>query len=200
MRGRRQAYPNSGRGSNRFPECVDKARRRLGECRFSPQGGASPKLLNPSWGQPVTKFGYKPVSTIANRMTPTDHGYVHRLGQSQDCELRGLGARGRTRQLNGNTERMGALGASIFPLNTGVPGVSRGAKFGRLHDAEILRYSSICFRTGSKENSPSGLWRTPGTRVGLTPSGVQIPHSPRLAPVFGPGPFCVSGLRRCEPG
>jgi hypothetical protein len=42
------------------------------------------------------------------------------------------------------------------------------------------------------ENSPSGLWRTPGTRVGLTPSGVQIPHSPHSlrgqnASVFGPG-------------
>lgn len=28
------------------------------------------------------------------------------------------------------------------------------------------------------EDSPSGLWRTPGTRVGFTPSGVQIPHPP----------------------
>lgn len=31
----------------------------------------------------------------------------------------------------------------------------------------------------SAEDSPSGLWRTPGTRVGLTPSGVQIPYPPR---------------------
>ena len=28
------------------------------------------------------------------------------------------------------------------------------------------------------EDSPSGLWRTPGTRVGFTPSGVQIPYPP----------------------
>ncbi len=35
----------------------------------------------------------------------------------------------------------------------------------------------------SAEDSPSGLWRTPGTRVGLTPSGVQIPYPPRMAPV-----------------
>ena len=28
------------------------------------------------------------------------------------------------------------------------------------------------------ENSPSGLWRTLGKRVGLTPSGVRIPYSP----------------------
>lgn len=30
----------------------------------------------------------------------------------------------------------------------------------------------------STEDSPSGLWRSPGTRVGLTPSGVQIPYPP----------------------
>ena len=30
------------------------------------------------------------------------------------------------------------------------------------------------------EDSPSGLWRTPGTRVGFTPSGVQIPHPPPM--------------------
>jgi hypothetical protein len=30
-----------------------------------------------------------------------DHWYIHRLGQSQDCELRGLAERNRTRQLNG---------------------------------------------------------------------------------------------------
>ena len=42
------------------------------------------------------------------------------------------------------------------------------------------------------EDSPSGLWRTPGTRVGFTPSGVQIPHPPlfpRLR-VFEVGDFC----------
>ena len=29
------------------------------------------------------------------------------------------------------------------------------------------------------ENSPSGLWRTLGKRVGCKPSGVRIPYSPR---------------------
>ena len=29
------------------------------------------------------------------------------------------------------------------------------------------------------EDSPSGLWRSPGTRVGGNPSGVQIPYPPR---------------------
>src|SRR5690242_5228439 len=29
------------------------------------------------------------------------------------------------------------------------------------------------------EDSPSGLWRSLGKRVGLTPSGVQIPYPPR---------------------
>ncbi len=33
------------------------------------------------------------------------------------------------------------------------------------------------------EDSPSGLWRTPGTRVGFTPSGVQIPHPPPAKPL-----------------
>ena len=28
------------------------------------------------------------------------------------------------------------------------------------------------------ENSPSGLWRTLGKRVGCKPSGVRIPYSP----------------------
>ena len=28
------------------------------------------------------------------------------------------------------------------------------------------------------EDSPSGLWRTLGKRVGFTPSGVRIPHPP----------------------
>lgn len=36
---------------------------------------------------------------------------------------------------------------------------------------------------GTLEDSPSGLWRTLGKRVGLTPSGVRIPYPPRwLAP------------------
>jgi hypothetical protein len=54
------------------------------------------------------------------------------------------------------------------------------------------------------ENSPSGLWRTPGTRVGLTPSGVQIPHSPHSlrgqnASVFGPGHSAFPSLQpRCS--
>ena len=30
----------------------------------------------------------------------------------------------------------------------------------------------------SAEDSPSGLWRSPGTRVGGNPSGVQIPYPP----------------------
>ena len=30
------------------------------------------------------------------------------------------------------------------------------------------------------EDSPSGLWRTLGKRVGCKPSGVRIPHPPRL--------------------
>src|SRR3954462_7726900 len=32
--------------------------------------------------------------------------------------------------------------------------------------------------SSSAEDSPSGLWRSPGTRVGRNPSGVQIPYPP----------------------
>src|SRR3954452_14576531 len=32
------------------------------------------------------------------------------------------------------------------------------------------------------EDSPSGLWRSLGKRVGLTPSGVRIPYPPPLRP------------------
>lgn len=31
------------------------------------------------------------------------------------------------------------------------------------------------------EDSPSGLWRSLGMRVGSNPSGVQIPHPPPLS-------------------
>ena len=40
------------------------------------------------------------------------------------------------------------------------------------------------------EDSPSGLWRTLGKRVGCKPSGVRIPHPPPLAPE----PIEVPGL------
>src|SRR3954466_13986078 len=32
----------------------------------------------------------------------------------------------------------------------------------------------------SAEDSPSGLWRTLGKRVGFTPSGVRIPYPPQV--------------------
>lgn len=41
-----------------------------------------------------------------------------------------------------------------------------------------FRYAGLCSTEQTEEDSPSGLWRTPGTRVGLTPSGVQIPYPP----------------------
>src|ERR1700754_2252625 len=37
------------------------------------------------------------------------------------------------------------------------------------------RATRLCFDT---EDSPSGLWRTLGKRVGFTPSRVRIPHPP----------------------
>ena len=45
-----------------------------------------------------------------------------------------------------------------------------------LHGAGTSRWSR-----GRLEDSPSGLWRTLGKRVGCKPSGVRIPHPPLLA-------------------
>src|SRR5665647_1391372 len=80
------------------------------------------------------------------------------------------------------------------PGGVGLGGATRGAAFivrdapgvnpvvvgtaprdsGRL--AEVRNEFSRC-RT--LEDSPSGLWRTLGKRVGCKPSGVRIPHSPQ---------------------
>ena len=52
------------------------------------------------------------------------------------------------------------------------------------------------------EDSPSGLWRTLGKRVGCKPSGVRIPHPP---PHRGPrdhtvpGPASSPGTARAQP-
>ena len=70
---------------------------------------------------------------------PTIMGYVHRLGQSQGCELCGLAERSRTRQLNGVPKGMGALGASIFWFNGAKQQVQRGRIAGQLGDAEKIR-------------------------------------------------------------
>ena len=64
--------------------------------------------------------------------------------------------------------------------------------------AERLVFSSA-FRLGwsgasaQLEDSPSGLWRTLGKRVGCKPSGVRIPHPPQNSPgiLEVPGFFVV---------
>ena len=56
-----------------------------------------------------------------------------------------------------------------------------------LHGAGTSRWSC-----GRLEDSPSGLWRTLGKRVGCKPSGVRIPHPP---PQF---PLRSRGSRACE--
>lgn len=38
--------------------------------------------------------------------------------------------------------------------------------------------AAFCAITKYLEDSPSGLWRTLGKRVGCKPSGVRIPHPP----------------------
>lgn len=62
-------------------------------------------------------------------------------------------------------------------------------KHGRIAEAEIARATQ-----SGQEDSPSGLWRTLGKRVGLTPSGVRIPHSPpdrTETPIGNGGRFCL---------
>src|SRR5660397_251917 len=44
------------------------------------------------------------------------------------------------------------------------------------------------------EDSPSGLWRTLGKRVGCKPSGVRIPHPPPLDPSEPEVGDCVVSL------
>jgi hypothetical protein len=57
-----------------------------------------------------------------------------------------------------------------------------------------------------EEDSPSGLWRTLGKRVGLTPSGVRIPHPPQCARARsrwnsnGSGPFVMPDGVPCPDG
>ena len=50
-------------------------------------------------------------------------------------------------------------------------------------------------RIGVLENSPSGLWRTLGKRVGCKPSGVRIPYSP---PVQAPSIQGFGGFFCCR--
>lgn len=56
-----------------------------------------------------------------------------------------------------------------------------GPSFGKLLSVRF-REVTLCVAKQRLEDSPSGLWRTPGTRVGFTPSGVQIPHPPPSNP------------------
>ena len=53
--------------------------------------------------------------SIAKLQIPADDGYVHRLGQSQDCEPLGL-VSGLDPAVQRYAGGMGALGASIFTL------------------------------------------------------------------------------------
>ena len=52
-----------------------------------------------------------------------------------------------------------------------------------------------CRRVERLEDSPSGLWRTLGKRVGCKPSGVRIPHPPPPDPgtTSGSGVFVACG-------
>jgi hypothetical protein len=71
-----------------------------------------------------------------------DHWYIHRLGQSQDCELRGLAERNRTRQLNGGPGN-GRVGGVHFVVKGQVECPGRLSfqmvRSGQLGDAEKIR-------------------------------------------------------------
>ena len=57
-----------------------------------------------------------------------------------------------------------------------------------------------CRRVERLEDSPSGLWRTLGKRVGCKPSGVRIPHPPPLNPGTYPGSGVLSPVAPRELG
>ena len=48
------------------------------------------------------------------------------------------------------------------------------------HPVGFLEVVAVVTAKTAQENSPSGLWRTLGKRVGCKPSGVRIPHSPPI--------------------
>jgi hypothetical protein len=74
-----------------------------------------------------------------------DHWYIHRLGQSQDCELRGLAERNRTRQLNGDPGNGRVGGVHFVVKGKGDWWNARGGlpfhmvHSGQLGDAEKIR-------------------------------------------------------------
>ena len=123
-------------------------------------------------------------------------------------QLRG---RGHPQAWRGRTGRfVAAAKRSEKPDARGIPAGQRpmrgrrgggGAQRRREH-ARLICVGRV--RSANKEDSPSGLWRTPGTRVGFTPSGVQIPHPPqkRSTPcprAHAPGEgFFVSAVRRLQ--
>ena len=49
-----------------------------------------------------------------------------------------------------------------------------------MYEMNLKIEAEVCTTILDLEVSPSGLWRTLGKRVGLTPSRVQIPQPPPL--------------------
>src|SRR5690606_8041439 len=79
-----------------------------------------------------------------------------------------------------DARRAGSIGKCRGRTARRAPPPSQGRK-SVVRPARLVTMAghSLCFPT---EDSPSGLWRSPGTRVGLTPSGVQIPYPPPQEP------------------
>src|SRR5690606_18486061 len=73
----------------------------------------------------------------------------------------------------GSPAAAGGRAAEAAGPGTATPARGPGRRPGRL----IRRSAAhrVIFRA---EDSPSGLWRSLGKRVGLTPSGVRIPYPP----------------------
>lgn len=176
MRGRQTLYLNMRRDSNRPPATVTevaRGRKRLSRRGFPLliPGAAAIICIYTDWGN------LKIVSCVAwlNEPDPA----------AQRCSNREWAHWGRP--LPG---RDGAWRDSEGLAGHVRKRVPRGP-IGRCGKVQVIWYLLLIQK--QLENSPSGLWRTPGTRVGLTPSGVQIPHSPpvgtRSRQLPGPGSF-----------
>lgn len=118
--------------SNTLPEHTARLESTI---RDRDSGGAKRKTSVRSW------------NSIAYPPDTHDHLYIHRLGQSQDCELRGLAERTGPGSSTVRQHGMGALGASIAGPGTQpggalrvLPGTFENKPFpGQLGDAEKFR-------------------------------------------------------------
>ena len=136
-----------------------------------------PALYAPSLWQTVRKTGQIPKGRRGNELT--------RINRSAQHPVRNKG-----------TPR--APDRACLPLLPSGPGgfsemTPHEGSFESVRGYRCKRHVG-CSVASPAEDSPSGLWRSLGKRVGRNPSGVQIPYPP-LRTQKGPahaGPFCRS--------